>query len=160
MRVEPAGLGRSDRHPVIRNGAFLTFSKHSYPTVPRRLHRLLMLWFVIALQALTPFVHAHAGAVQLNHTGWLHVHPGASGDVAYHAIESGEQGEEVEVAQGMPLRHAALAAANADVSSPVPAFRTPTAPAGRVGRVLPVAPPLQPPLPDHALPHALAPPLR
>ena len=135
----------------------LTFSKHSYPTVPHRFHRLLMLWLVIALQALTPFVHAHAGTVQLNHTGWLHVHPGAPGDVAYHAIESGEQGEEVEVAQGMPLRHAALVAANADAPSPVPAVRPPTA---TVGRVLPAAPPLPPPLPDHALPHALAPPLR
>ena len=115
-----------------------------------------MLWFVIALQALTPFVHAHAGAVQLNHTGWLHVHPGVPSDVTYHAIEGGEQGEEVEVAQGMPLRHAALAAANADVPSAVPAIRAPTA---RVSTVFPVAPPLHPPLPDHALPHALAPPL-
>lgn len=137
----------------------LTFSKHSYPTVPRRLPRLLMLWFVIALQALTPFVHAHAGTAQLNHTGWLHVHPGVLGDVTYHAIESGESSEEVEVVQGMPLRHAALAAANAGAPSPVPAVRPPTATAGRVGTVLPVAPPLHPPLPDHALPHALAPPL-
>ena len=134
----------------------LTFSKHSYPTVLHRLHRLLTLWFVIALQALTPFVHAHAGTLQLNHTGWLHVHPGVHGDVTYHAIESGEQGEEVEVVQGMPLRHAALAATNADARSPVPAVRPPTA---RVGAAWPVAPPLHPPLPDHALPHALAPPL-
>ncbi|HEY9146347.1 MAG TPA: hypothetical protein VIN36_06640 [Thiobacillus sp.] len=115
-----------------------------------------MLWFVIALQALTPFVHAHAGAVQLNHAGWLHVHPGVHGDVTYHAIESSERGEEVEVGQGMPLRHVALAAANADVPAPVSAARPPTA---RVGTFLPVAPPLHPPLPDHALPHALAPPL-
>lgn len=119
-----------------------------------------MLWFVIALQALTPFVHAHAGTVQLNHTGWLHVHPGVHGDVTYHATESGDQGEEVEVEGGMPLRHAALVAANADWASAVPAVRPPTAIAGRVGTVLPVAPPLHPPLPDHALPHALAPPLR
>lgn len=119
-----------------------------------------MLWFVIALQALTPFVHAHAGAVQLNHAGWLHVHPGVHGDVAYHAIERGEQGEEVEVAQGMPLRHAALAAANADAPSPVPAVWPPTATAGRLGMALPAAPPLHPPLPDHALPHALGPPRR
>lgn len=137
----------------------LTFSKHSYPTVPRRLHRLLMLWFVIALQALTPFVHAHAGTAQLNHTGWLHVHPGVHGDVTYHAIETGESSEEVEVVQGMPLRHAALAAANADARFPVPAVRPPTATAGRVGTVLSAAPPLHPSLPDHALPHALAPPL-
>ena len=134
----------------------LTFSKHSYPTVSHRLHRLLMLWFVIALQALTPFVHAHAGAVQLSHTSWLHVHPGVHGDVTYHAIESGEEGEEVEVGQGMPLRYAALAAANADVPAPVPAARPPTA---SVGTVFPVASPLHPPLPDHALPHALGPPL-
>ena len=118
-----------------------------------------MLWFVIALQALTPFVHAHAGAVQLNHTGWLHVHPGVHGDVTYHAIESGEQGEEVEVGQGMPLWHAALAAANAGAPSPVPAVRPPTATAGRAGTILSATPPLHPPLPDHALPHALAPPL-
>ena len=114
-----------------------------------------MLWFVIALQALTPFVHAHAGALQPSHTGWLHVHPGVHGDVTYHAIECGEQGEGVEVAQGMPLRHVVLAAANADVSSPVPAVRPSTA---RTGAAWPVAPPLHPPLPDHALPQALAPP--
>ena len=119
-----------------------------------------MLWFVIALQALTPFVHAHAGAEQLSHTGWLHVHPGVPSDVAYHAMKSGEQGGEVEVAQGMPLRHAALAAANADASSRVPAVRPPTATADRPSTTLPAAPPLHPPLPDHALPHALAPPLR
>src|SRR5512135_880272 len=141
----------------IRNGASLIkFSKHSYPTMPHCLHRWLMLWFVIALQALTPFVHAHAGTVQLNHTGWLHVHPGVHGDVAYHAIQSGEQSEEVEVAQGMSSRHAALAVANAAAPYPLPAARPPTA---RVATALPVAPPLHPPLPDHALPHALAPPL-
>ena len=115
-----------------------------------------MLWYVIALQALTPFVHAHAGTAQLGHTGSLHVHPGVHGDVTYHAIESGEQGEAVGVAEGMPLRHAALAAANADAACPVPAAWPPTA---RVGTAFPGAPPLHPPLPDHALPPALAPPL-
>ena len=160
MRIEPDGLARSDMHPVIRNGASFNLSKHSYLTVPHRFHRLLMLWFVIALQALTPFVHAHAGTVQLDHTGWLHVPPGVSSDVTYHAIESGKQGVEVEVVQGMPLRHAALAAANADAPSRVPAVWPPAATADRPGTVLPVAPSLHPPLPDHALPHALAPPLR
>ena len=117
-----------------------------------------MLGLVIALQALTPFVHAHARAVQLSHAGWLHAHPGVHGDVTYHASESGEQGEEVEVAQGMPLRYGALTAVNADALSPVPTVRPPAAVRGSTA--LPVAPPLHPPLPDHALPHALAPPLR
>ncbi|MBI3432159.1 MAG: hypothetical protein HY018_08120 [Hydrogenophilales bacterium] len=131
-----------------------------YPTMPHRLHRLLMLWFVIALQALTPFVHAHAGAVPPNHTGWRHVPPGVHGDVTYHAIESGEQGEEIEVARGMPLRHGALAAVIADAPSPVPAVRPPAATAGGGDMALPVAPSLQPPPPDHALPHASGPPRR
>ena len=117
-----------------------------------------MLWFVIALQALTPFIHAHAGAVQQSHTGWLHGYPDAHSDATCRAIEGGEQGEAVEVAQGVPLRHAVLLVTNAGASFPVPAVRSPAAAAGRPGTALPDAPPLHSSLPDHALPHALAPP--
>lgn len=114
-----------------------------------------MLWFVIALQAWAPFVHAHAGAVQTGRTAWLHEPPGLGGDVAFHAIERGEQGGTADVAQGMPWQPAAPAAANAGASSPLPVVRPSAA---RMDAVVTVAPPLRPTLPDHVLPHALAPP--
>ncbi len=64
-----------------------------------------MLWLFVALQVMTPFIHAHAGAVQLNHANFLHLQQAGHGDAAYHALEADEHGAEVEVAQGMPLRH-------------------------------------------------------
>ncbi len=117
-----------------------------------------MLWFFVALQTMAPFIHAHAGAVQLNHAGFLHVHQGAHGDAAWHVVAADEHGAEVEVAQGMPLRN----------DTPVPAVPQPpyaglslphTAAAARPGAGLPAPPPLHLALPDHTLPHALAPPL-
>ena len=116
-----------------------------------------MLWFFVALQTMTPFIHAHAGAVHLHHAGLLHMHQGAHGDASWHVMAADEHGAEVEVAQGMPLRNdtpltaavheplAAMTLARVDVTA-------------RPGAGLP-APPLQhlaPP--DHILPHALAPP--
>jgi len=119
-----------------------------------------MLWLVIALQAMTPFVHAHAGPMQASHAGGLHGHAGAPGDVAYHLVENREQGAEIEVAQGMPsLRQAVLFVADADASYPVPAL-PPSVTAARRSPVGPGVTPLQAILPDHALPHALAPPCR
>jgi hypothetical protein len=115
-----------------------------------------MLWFVIALQAMTPFIHAHAGAVQLNHSGLLHTHQGVHGDAAYHAVVNGEHGAEVAVAQGMPAsRHAVTAGADAPSATP----RTlPAATATGLTAVLPIPPPFHLSPPDHTWPHALAPP--
>lgn len=43
-----------------------------------------MLGFFVALQTIAPFIHAHAGAVQLNHASFQHVHQGVHGDAAWH----------------------------------------------------------------------------
>jgi hypothetical protein len=116
-----------------------------------------MLWFVIALQAMTPFIHAHAGAVQLNHSGLLHAH-GVHGDAAYHAVVNGEHGAEVAVAQGMRAsRQATTAGADADAPSVTPAT-LPAAAASEPGAVLPIPPPFHLSPPDHTWPLALAPP--
>jgi hypothetical protein len=63
-----------------------------------------MLWFFVALQTMAPFVHAHAGAVQLTHPGFLHVHQGVQTDAAWHVTAADAHGAQTEVAQGMPLR--------------------------------------------------------
>ncbi|WP_296661455.1 hypothetical protein [Thiobacillus sp. 0-1251] len=118
-----------------------------------------MLWLVIALQAMTPFVHAHAGSTQASHASGLHGHAGAAGDVAWHLAENREQGAEIEVAQGMPsLRQAVLFAADADASYPVPALPPSVATAVRLSPAWLGVIPLQANFPDHTLPHALAPP--
>lgn len=116
-----------------------------------------MLWLFIALQAITPFIHAHAGAVQLDHTGFMHLHQSAQGDVVWHAAVTDDHGTEVAVAAGVPLRHT-LGAAPAD------------RPAAAVSTLLPICDSTQrldrsraPPAPRvalraHTLPHALAPP--
>jgi hypothetical protein len=127
------------------------------PTVPHRTARFLMFWFFVALQAMTPFIHAHAGTVQLSHAGFLHVHQGVHSDAAYHVIAADEHGAEVEVAQGMPLRShspATAAPASLAVSFTLPCVDVSAHP----GVGLPA-----PPLPhlaqsDHVLPPALAPP--
>ena len=117
-----------------------------------------MLWFVIALQAMTPFIHAHAGAVQLSHTDLPHVHQGVHSDAAYHAVVNGEHGAEVEVAQGLPARHAETAGAVADAPLVTP-DTPPAATAGGLSAALPIPPPFHLSPPDHIRPHALAPPL-
>jgi hypothetical protein len=117
-----------------------------------------MLWLFVALQAMTPFIHAHAGAVQLGHADLPHVHQGVHSDAAYHVIAADEHGAEVEVAQGMPLRNGTLSAA-ADaplaVTLALPCADMTEWPT--TGLPAP-PPPLYLALPDHTLPHALAPP--
>ena len=117
-----------------------------------------MLWFVIALQALTPFVHAHAGVAQASHAGFLHVHQSVHGDATSHALEQGEPDAAVGVAQGMPLQHAGLAVANALMTFTTTSIPSPTAMASWPGAGWPVSPPLHLAPPDHTRPRALAPP--
>ncbi|MHB1213964.1 MAG: hypothetical protein ACYCY9_03155 [Thiobacillus sp.] len=125
--------------------------------MPYRLHRLLMFWCVIALQAMAPFIHAHAGAVQLGHADLPHVHQGAHGDAAYHAVVNGEHGAEVAVAHGLPARHAA--AAGEVAGAPLVALGIPPAAIARgASAVLRAPPPFHLSSPDHIRPHALAPP--
>ena len=116
-----------------------------------------MLWFLVALQAMTPFIHAHAGAVQFNHAGVLHLHQGAHGDAACHALAADEHGAEFEVAQGRPLRIDPLGAA--DDVQPAVALSLPRAECiAQSGAGLPAPPQSQRVPPDHTHPHALAPP--
>ena len=126
-----------------------------YPTVSNRLHRLLMLWFIIALQAMTPFIHAHAGSMQLNHAEFLHVHQVALADTC-HVVSNDAHGAKVEVAHGMPQRHTAPNVANADASFGAAAFLLPKPTGRRQDAAL--SAPLHSPSLDHALPYALAPP--
>lgn len=125
--------------------------------MPYRLHRFLMLWFLVALQATTPFIHAHAGAVQLNHASILHVHQGVHSDAAYHTLAADEHGAQVDVAQGMPLRVDPLGTAN-DVPPAVAVWLPRADRAGLPGAGLPAPPQPQRTPPDHTHPHALAPP--
>lgn len=116
-----------------------------------------MLWFLVALQAMTPFIHAHAGAVQLNHTNLLHLQRDTQGDTAYHALVADEHGAAFEVAQGRPPRISPLGAA--DAVQPAATLSLP-----RVERItqsgagLTAPPQPQRAPPDHSHPHALAPP--
>lgn len=120
-----------------------------------------MLWLVIALQAMAPFIHAHAGAVQsgsgyAGHGGFLHVHQKAPADVPYHAIAADEHGAEIAVAQGMRLRHAVPDAVAAPPAAPWQLL--PAAAAASPRADLPPRQPLCLAPPPHTLPHALAPP--
>ena len=116
-----------------------------------------MLWFVIALQAITPFIHAHAGAVQLSHVDLPHVHQGVHSDAVYHVMAADEHGAEVEVAQGKPLRNSTLGAA-AEAPLAVILALPRAAMTERPATGLPAPTPLYLAPPDHTLPPALAPP--
>lgn len=117
-----------------------------------------MLWFFVTLQAMAPFIHAHAGSMQRNHSGFLHGHQGANVDAFSHAVVFGEHGAEVDVAQGMPMRdHPRGLAAD---PSPAVAARLPRAVDASHPGSGPWASPQPPPaLADFAFPYALAPPL-
>ena len=121
------------------------------------MHRFLMLWFFVALQALAPFIHAHAGAVHLHHAGFLHLHETAAhGEAVWHAMVADDHGTEVAVAAGLPARISLSAAADA---SPA-AVNTLPAPEAvqRPACGLPALAERPPAPPDHARPFALAPP--
>lgn len=116
-----------------------------------------MLWLLVALQAMTPFIHAHAGVVQVKHASFLHLHQGDHGDTAYHALVADEHGASFEVAQGLPLRISPLGAA----SNVQPAVTRSLPCAERIaqsGAGLPAPPKPNRGPPDHTHPHALAPP--
>lgn len=115
-----------------------------------------MLWSVIVLQTMTPFIHAHAGAVQISHASLIHAHIGAHAESAYHALAASEHGAEIEVAHGMPSRFDAHgASAGAPSVSPVTLTRIDTS-SPVTG--LPAPPSLYLVSADHTLPLALAPP--
>ena len=117
-----------------------------------------MLWFFVALQAMTPFIHAHAGAVQLSHGGLLHVHQGLHTDAVYHAIATHEHGAEVEVAQGVPARKTSLDASGIVLSILVNPMASYLGASERTRAVLTDPSLFHLTSPDHARPLALAPP--
>ncbi|MDP3420877.1 MAG: hypothetical protein Q8S10_08135 [Thiobacillus sp.] len=151
--------GRAALHPATYQSRHFPQYRLTHLTVSNSNFRFLMLWFFVALQTMAPFIHAHAGAVQLNHSGFLHVHQGVHGDAAWHVVAGDEHGAEVEVAQGMPVRSdtPAMTAAPAPLAASLPLPHA--AAAACLGAGLPAPPPLHLALPDHTLPHALAPPL-
>lgn len=118
--------------------------------------RYLMLWSVIVLQTMTPFIHAHAGSVQISHASLSHAQTGAHADAAYHALAVSEHGAEIEVALGMPIRSDAHGVSAAVPSiSPITLLRINTS---SPGTGLPAPPPLYLVPSSHTLPFALAPP--
>lgn len=116
-----------------------------------------MLWFFIALQAMGPFIHAHAGAVQLSHAGFLHVHQGVYADTAAFVLATTEHGEEVGVAQGVSHRDPELEVADAALPA-APLSLSHAAQSSQPGAGLPAPPPFHLTSPADALPHATAPP--
>jgi len=119
-----------------------------------------MLWLVIVLQTMAPFIHAHAGVAQpggyAGHGGFLHWHQKAYAEVLYDVMAADERGAEIAVAQGMRLRHAMP-----DTLAAPPATAWQLLPAAAAARLRADLPPLRPLClapPPHTFPHALAPP--
>ncbi len=125
------------------------------PIVSNRIPRFLMLWLFVALQVMTPFIHAHASVVQFDRTVALHVCEDLHSDAVYHASAIGERGTEVRVAQAMPMRRDMPVT---DVARAMVSMLPCVQATARPGAGLPASPPLFLALPDHILPHALAPP--
>lgn len=124
--------------------------------MPHRLPRVLMFWFLVALQAMTPFIHAHAGAVQLKHVNFMHLHQGTHGDAPCHALAADEHGASFDAAQGRPLRIDPLGVADAQPAATLSRPRAERIAQSGAGQ--PALPRLQWVPPDHTHPHALAPP--
>jgi len=118
--------------------------------------RYLMLWIVIVLQTMTPFIHAHAGAVQISHASLHHAHAGAHAESAYHALAASEHGAEIEVAHGMAIRSDAQGESAA--VPPISADTLLRIDVASPGKGLPAPPPLLLVPSAHVFPLALAPP--
>lgn len=128
------------------------------PTVTRRRARSLLLWLFVALQAMTPFIHAHADGLQFGRTGFFHLYQDLLGEADSPALAADPHGVEVGVAQGMQHRIGALDAASHPQAALAP-WQAHAEPASRPGAGLPAPPQLQRVPPDHTRPLALAPPL-
>lgn len=119
--------------------------------------RFLMFAGFALLQAMAPFIHAHAGATQFTHHGLLHLHEGVASDAAGHVVASDDLGGEIEVAKGVSSRLRPLQAELPDSAPAVPAppvaVVAPVSSGERPPCVLP-----SPPVPPHFTPPALAPP--
>jgi hypothetical protein len=67
-----------------------------------------MLGLFIALQAITPLIHAHAGDEPLHHGGVPHLHQGAHSGTNCRATASGTHDSEIVVEQGILSRNSTL----------------------------------------------------
>lgn len=117
-----------------------------------------MLGCFVALQAIAPFIHAHAGARAPHYGGPLHVHQTvAQADAAWHAVAADDDGSELAVAAGLPARKA-----SPEVAASAPAGTAP-AQLSRANPPVRLDSPVLPRLtrgspPARLLPFALAPP--
>lgn len=118
----------------------------------------LLIWFFAALQAMTPFIHAHADGVSFGHTGFLHVYEDLAGEVAGPVFAADQHGMAVEVAHGMPPRIGASVTAN-EARFALVQWQTLADATLRPGSGLTAPPRLQRVPPAHVRPFALAPPL-
>lgn len=123
-----------------------------------RTHRAALLGLFIFLQAMAPFIHAHAGAGAMHHAGFLHVHAGvAHGEPGCHRVTADGHGVEIALAAGMPTRDS-MSDGMAD-GPPVAALRLQRVTDGvRCQRVQAAVVPWHPEWPDYVRPPALAPP--
>jgi hypothetical protein len=128
------------------------------PTVSHPRTRFLLIWSFVALQAMTPFIHAHADGMSFSHTGFLHVYEDLPGEVTSPELAADQHGMAVEVAHGMPPRIGAAVTAN-ETRSALVQWPTLADQALRPGSGLTAPPRLQRVPPAHVRPFALAPPL-
>lgn len=122
--------------------------------------RFLMFAGFALMQAMAPFIHAHAGAAQFDHCGLLHVHEGLASDASGHIAASNDHGGEIEVAKGVPAR--TRHALSADLPACAPAASAPpvVVAAVRIGNAAPPPHDLTPSAPPpHFTPPTLAPPV-
>ena len=67
--------------------------------VLQRMHRFLMLWLLVAVQVMAPFIHAHAGAVHGDHVQLMHVHALMQSAATDEVAADAGHGVEIAVAQ-------------------------------------------------------------
>ena len=114
-----------------------------------------MFWIVLALQAMAPFIHAHADVLHPGHAHGPHVHQALSGAAAGDAVVHGHHDVTVAVAQGLPSRSDSTARAVPAAALPKPTAIPPVArfaAPGPFASLIPLVPP------DHVFPGRQAPP--
>lgn len=148
--------------PVAVPGAFHYPENVSFPglAVSHRAFRFLLSCFVVVLQAMAPFIHAHAGTTHLKHIGFLHLHQGvAHADVHGHAQATDAHGTEVAVSAGLPVRNGAPAVPVERPPAAAPHASWPVADTHACVAGAPAPPAIPQAPPGYTRPPALAPPV-
>ena len=130
---------------------------HSAVIVFNRTLRLLTVWIFVALQTMTPFIHAHAGDTWAAAGDLLQGHQKVHLEAGCQTAATHEHGAEVDVSPGIHARKQALVVPG--VAPAVAATRlAPQCPTScSPGAGIPDAPPAFVE-PAHSLPPAFAPP--